>query len=279
MNRWRTFLVQSSRLPSSMQQKLAKHGRCCMQNNQLPTQIHVELQDKYIDMKYTKVASHYTRSHKLEIYALWECYNLKQVIYLSAKASQDPIYAVENEECSTKLCSIRVVIQHSQKARLDQVTLRFLGRFEPPIVPQQVIDLFLELPLTKGLSGFAEPSICAEMRRGRLLHRKTTSALGTPCMMFTSPKTRMGTSVNPAVPMVSVTLWRWRWDKPPTNSVSSAYTIVNVIFFWGANVEETEDHAIISLGCFFSFLESVAFFSSHLTPQKWGSNYMLKCAS
>jgi hypothetical protein len=74
-----------------------------MQNNQLPTQTHVELQDNYIDMKYTKVQG----------YVLWECYNLKQAIYLSAKASQDPIYAVETEECSTKLCSIRVVIQHS----------------------------------------------------------------------------------------------------------------------------------------------------------------------
>ena len=33
MNRYRMFLVQSS-LPSSMHQKLTKHGKCCMQNNQ-----------------------------------------------------------------------------------------------------------------------------------------------------------------------------------------------------------------------------------------------------
>ena len=29
-----------------MHQKHAKYGRCCMQNNQLPTNSHVELEDK-----------------------------------------------------------------------------------------------------------------------------------------------------------------------------------------------------------------------------------------
>ena len=44
MNRYRMF-VQTFTLPSSMHQKLTKHGRYCMQNNQLPIQSHVEIED------------------------------------------------------------------------------------------------------------------------------------------------------------------------------------------------------------------------------------------
>ena len=37
--------VQASTLPPRMHQKLSEHGNCCMQNNQLSTQRHIELED------------------------------------------------------------------------------------------------------------------------------------------------------------------------------------------------------------------------------------------
>ena len=41
---YRTFFVQTSTwLPPSSHRTVTEHGRCCMQNNQLPTKIHVEL--------------------------------------------------------------------------------------------------------------------------------------------------------------------------------------------------------------------------------------------
>ena len=39
------FFVQTSSLPPNMHQKLTEHGGCFMQNNQLPTRSHVELED------------------------------------------------------------------------------------------------------------------------------------------------------------------------------------------------------------------------------------------
>ena len=45
MNWYRMFFGQTSTLPSSMHWKPTKHGLCCIQNNQLPTKIHVEFED------------------------------------------------------------------------------------------------------------------------------------------------------------------------------------------------------------------------------------------
>lgn len=137
--------------------------------------------------------------------------------------------------------------------------------------------MFVEMPLTKGLLGFAEPSICAELRRGKLLHRKATSTLGTPCVISTSSKTRMGTSVNPAVPILSVTLQRWRWDNLLQILPTSISYTFNVIFFWGANVAEIGDHAIISVGWFFRFRKLSL--SAHIWFHKTESSYMPKCGS
>jgi hypothetical protein len=39
------FYLQTSTLPPRMHHKLTKHGRFCKQNNQLPTETHVELKD------------------------------------------------------------------------------------------------------------------------------------------------------------------------------------------------------------------------------------------
>ena len=47
MNGYRMFFDQTSTLPPSMHRKLTKHERCCMQNNQLPTDSHVELEENY----------------------------------------------------------------------------------------------------------------------------------------------------------------------------------------------------------------------------------------
>ena len=46
MNQYRMFFVQTSTRPPNMHLKLAKHGRYCKQNNQLPTKSHDELKDK-----------------------------------------------------------------------------------------------------------------------------------------------------------------------------------------------------------------------------------------
>ena len=48
MNRYRMFYLQTSTLPPRMHHKLTKHGRFCMQNNQLPTKTHVESKDNSI---------------------------------------------------------------------------------------------------------------------------------------------------------------------------------------------------------------------------------------
>ena len=46
MNRYGIFFVQTSTLPHpSMRCKHAKHGRCCMQDHELPTRSHVEFED------------------------------------------------------------------------------------------------------------------------------------------------------------------------------------------------------------------------------------------
>jgi hypothetical protein len=45
MNQYKMFFVQTSTLPPRTHQKLTKHGRFCKQNNQLPNQSHVELED------------------------------------------------------------------------------------------------------------------------------------------------------------------------------------------------------------------------------------------
>ena len=45
MNRYRMFFVRTSTRPPNMHQKLAKHGRICKQNNQLPTKSHDVLED------------------------------------------------------------------------------------------------------------------------------------------------------------------------------------------------------------------------------------------
>jgi len=39
------IFVQISTLRPGMHQKITKHGRCCMQNYQLPTKSHVELEN------------------------------------------------------------------------------------------------------------------------------------------------------------------------------------------------------------------------------------------
>ena len=56
-NQYRMFFVQTSTLPSSMHQKLAKHGMCCMQNNQLPTKTHVEVEHNSYEGKTFRVVS------------------------------------------------------------------------------------------------------------------------------------------------------------------------------------------------------------------------------
>ena len=48
MDKDRMFFVQTSTLTPGMHQKLNKHGKYCMQNNQLPTQSLVELMDNSI---------------------------------------------------------------------------------------------------------------------------------------------------------------------------------------------------------------------------------------
>ena len=48
MNRCRMFFVQTSTRPLNMHQKLTKHGRFCMQNNQLPTKSCDEFEDNSI---------------------------------------------------------------------------------------------------------------------------------------------------------------------------------------------------------------------------------------
>jgi hypothetical protein len=40
--------VQTDTLMPSMHRKLIGHGRCCMQNNELPTISHVEVEDNFI---------------------------------------------------------------------------------------------------------------------------------------------------------------------------------------------------------------------------------------
>ena len=45
MNQHRVIFVQTSTLPPSMHHKLPDHGRCCMQNNQLPTKCPFESKD------------------------------------------------------------------------------------------------------------------------------------------------------------------------------------------------------------------------------------------
>ena len=46
MNRYRIFFVPTSTQPPSMPQKLTKHGRCCMQINQIPIISLVEIVEK-----------------------------------------------------------------------------------------------------------------------------------------------------------------------------------------------------------------------------------------
>ena len=46
MDQYRMFFMQTSTRPPSMNRKPIKHGRCCIQINQLPTDTHVELEDK-----------------------------------------------------------------------------------------------------------------------------------------------------------------------------------------------------------------------------------------
>ena len=48
MNRQRMFFVQTSMLLPSMHWKLNKHGRGCMQNDQLPVNSYVESEDNFI---------------------------------------------------------------------------------------------------------------------------------------------------------------------------------------------------------------------------------------
>ena len=48
MNQYRMFFVQTSTLPPHIHQEVTKHGKFCKQNNQLPTKIHVELEDNSI---------------------------------------------------------------------------------------------------------------------------------------------------------------------------------------------------------------------------------------
>ena len=45
MNGYKMFFDQTSTQPPSMHRKRTKHERCCMQNNQLPTDSHVELEE------------------------------------------------------------------------------------------------------------------------------------------------------------------------------------------------------------------------------------------
>jgi hypothetical protein len=54
MNLCTMVFVQTSPLPPSM------YGRCCMQNNQLPTEIHVELEDNsnYITVLFSFIVCH-----------------------------------------------------------------------------------------------------------------------------------------------------------------------------------------------------------------------------
>ena len=41
------FFLLISTVPPSMQRKLTENGECCMQNNQLPTNSHGEVEDNY----------------------------------------------------------------------------------------------------------------------------------------------------------------------------------------------------------------------------------------
>ena len=54
MNRYRMFFVQTYALHPSMHQKLTEHESCFMQNNQLPTNSHVELKDSSIGFCFLK---------------------------------------------------------------------------------------------------------------------------------------------------------------------------------------------------------------------------------
>lgn len=86
--------------------------------------IHIDID---INMRYTKFTSQYSRlangSHKVEVNAQWECYFLKYVVHLSAKASQDPI-------------PIRVVQQFTklriEKAMQNGITFDFLPDLNGP---------------------------------------------------------------------------------------------------------------------------------------------------
>ena len=49
MDRYRMYFSCTSTLHPTMHQKHTKHGRCCMQTNQLPTTSHVELENNSID--------------------------------------------------------------------------------------------------------------------------------------------------------------------------------------------------------------------------------------
>lgn len=48
MNPCKMYFGQTSTLPPSIHQKLHKHDRCCMQHNQLPSKIHVGLEDNLL---------------------------------------------------------------------------------------------------------------------------------------------------------------------------------------------------------------------------------------
>ena len=52
MNQYRISFIQTSTLPPSMHREHTQHGRSWIQNNQLPTKSHVELEDAHIEVQF-----------------------------------------------------------------------------------------------------------------------------------------------------------------------------------------------------------------------------------
>jgi hypothetical protein len=116
IDRNKAFFNQTSTLPPNMHQELTKYGRCCMQNNQLPTKSHVELEDKFNSTLLAACKTLYAHVRKIIKMQLLPIPNVDFMLSLVSGCSNHTL------SISIKACSFPVHLVNS--------ILKIFGEFE-----------------------------------------------------------------------------------------------------------------------------------------------------